>query len=84
MLSVLSTSQPAHSGVLFSFIPSLRRCSRQHRVRAGAAGSAHIDTGQHSATAAPVRTGNTGAGESVTVSHTSAPFYNELSSPHTS
>lgn len=48
---------------LFSF----RRCGRQHSLRAGAGGSASFDSRPKPETAASVRTGNAGAGESVPV-----------------
>lgn len=58
---------------LVCFLAAPRRCrSRQHGVWARAAGWPLPDTGPHPATAAPVWTGNAGAGKSVPVSHESA------------
>lgn len=47
---------------------SFRRCSRQHCFRAWTRGSTYSDSWPKPATAAPVRTGNIGAGKSVPVS----------------
>lgn len=69
---VYNLDQSSRWNLCVTCVVALRCCSRQHSVWARAAGSPHPDTGTHPATPASLWTGNTGAGKSVPVSHTSA------------